>query len=446
MNGRIMFASCMSGGGKTTAAAAFMRTLVNRGIGCAPFKCGPDYIDPMYHKTACGRQGVNLDLFFCSEKELKDLFSRSCAESDIAVAEGVMGYYDGMEMTSARASSYDIARVLDISVVLIIPARGMAYSVVPVIKGMTQQFRDSKIKAVILNGVSEMTFKALKPVIERETRVKAAGYIPKLADTAPSRHLGLVIPDGETERAIVAAAELFEKCTDMDMLLEIARSAPEIKSTQNLGTQKQQVRIGVAMDEAFCFYYKDNMDILREAGAELVFFSPLHDRGLPERTDGLIFGGGYPELYARELAENKEMLGDIKQRIDGGIPCLAECGGFMYLHRELEDAEGIAYPGAGVIDGRAFKTDRLVRFGYVNITGNNSMIYSGDTIKAHEFHYWDSTSNGAACRAVKPNGRRSWDCIHADGNLFAGFVHLYYRSCPDFVRRFIKKCREYSHG
>lgn len=443
MTGRIMIASCMSGGGKTTAACALMRALKNRGISCAPFKCGPDYIDPMYHKTACGRQGVNLDLFFSSEKELKAVFDRNCAGCDIAVAEGVMGYYDGMEMTSAQSSSYDVARVLDLPVVLIIPARGMAYSAIPIIKGMTQQFGDSKIRAVILNGVSEMTFRALKETIEGESGVRAVGYIPRLDSAVSSRHLGLVTPDGRTEDIISDTAAVFEKCVDIDALLDIAKCARTAEPPQNVGTQKQTVRIGIAYDEAFCFYYKDNMDILCELGAELVKFSPIRDRHLPEGISGVIFGGGYPELYARELSDNKSMLGDIKSKLGGGLPCLAECGGFMYLHKEFEDSGGTVYPGVGVIDGKAFKTDHLVRFGYINVTCDNKWLRGSDTIKAHEFHYWDSTSNGSACRAEKPNGRRRWDCMHADNNMFAGWPHLYYRSCPDFIVRFLNRCQEY---
>lgn len=440
-----MIASAMSGGGKTTAVCSLLRILKDRGHKTSPFKCGPDYIDPMYHRAACNKPGVNLDLFFSSPEELKTVFAENSKESDIAVIEGVMGYYDGRSMDNAEASSYDIAQKLDCPVVLILPARGMAYTAVPLIKGMVRQFGNSRISAVILNNITKMTYMQLKPVIERETGIKAAGYIPRLEKSLKSRRLGLVTPeDAENiDGQISDIAEIISETVDIDLLIELAKSADDIEYTPDKKTECGSVKIGVAYDKAFCFYYKDNMDILKKYGAEPIPFSPLRDKALPEGIGGIVLGGGYPEIYAKELSENTELLRDIKNKTENNMPCLAECGGFMYLHSELEGDDGITYKMADVIKAKAFKTDKLVRFGYVNVQGENTFIKNNEIIKAHEFHYWDSTNNGSACMAVKPNGKRSWECIHNDGNLFAGFPHLYYRSDANFIKLFTDRCREY---
>ncbi|MCH5213157.1 MAG: cobyrinate a,c-diamide synthase, partial [Oscillospiraceae bacterium] len=358
----------------------------------------------------------------------------------LALIEGVMGCYDGMAMDSPAASSYDIASKLDCPTVLIIPARGMAYTIVPIIKGLLSEDKSHRIKAVILNGVSRMTYMQLKPVIEKETGIKAAGYIPRFDTVLESRHLGLVMPEENTEKIISQTAETISETIDIDLLLDIASDCAELRYTESEFNSCYDVNIGVAYDEAFCFYYKDNIDILKSMGAKITYFSPLNDKKLPDNLDGIILGGGYPEVCADKLSKNNEFLGDIKNKIQNGIPCLAECGGFMYLHSSMEGEAGKEYKMADVIKGRAFKTDKLVRFGYINVSGENEFIKNGECLKAHEFHYWDSTANGNDCIAVKPNGKRSWECIHASGNIFAGFPHLYYRSNLNFIRRFLSKC------
>lgn len=435
-----MLVSAMSGGGKTTAACAVMRVLKNKGHKISPFKCGPDYIDPMFHKVSCGRDSVNLDLFFMKPEELKTVFCENAEGSDLALIEGVMGCYDGMAMDSPAASSYDIASKLDCPTVLIIPARGMAYTIVPIIKGLLSEDKSHRIRAVILNNVSRMTYMQLKPVIEKETGIKAAGYIPRFDTVLESRHLGLVMPEENTEKIISQTSEIISETIDIDLLLYIARDCTELQYNESKFDSSYNVNIGMAYDEAFCFYYKDNIDILKSMGAKITYFSPLNDKKLPDNLDGIILGGGYPEVYADKLSKNEEFLRDIKNKIQNGIPCLAECGGFMYLHSAMEGEDGKEYKMADVIKGRAFKTDKLVRFGYINVSGENEFIKNGECLKAHEFHYWDSTANGNDCIAVKPSGKRSWECIHAGGNIFAGFPHLYYRSNLNFIRRFLLKC------
>lgn len=444
---RIMIASVMSGGGKTTVTAALLRALNNRGLRTAAYKCGPDYIDPMYHRAASGRDSINLDMYFYGRDKLRELFAESSQSADIAVAEGVMGFYDGMSMESEKASTYETASALGMPVILVLNARGMAHTVIPIINAVSKYREDSGIKAVILNDVTEMTYKMLKPVIERETGVAAVGYIPRLTENIKSRHLGLVLPfeNAETENIIAHISETIEKTVDIDSVLGIAADTKPIGYSHRNTEKKDGVKIAVAYDNAFCFYYRDNMDILERLGAEIVFFSPQKDSSLPEGACGLLLGGGYPELHAAELSANADMLRDIKNKLSSGMPTLAECGGFMYLHESMEGADGNDHRMAGVIAARAFRTDRLVRFGYAELTANSGSPYmqTGEKIKGHEFHYWDSTDNGNSCTAAKPSGKRSWSCMYAKDNIFAGFPHLCYASNTAFAERFVDKCREY---
>ena len=234
----------------------------------------------------------------------------------------------------------------------------------------------------------------------------------------------------------------------MESVLEIAWEAKEmeyhpVKAKQEAAGRK--VRIGVARDLAFCFYYKDNIELLKELGCEIIPFSPLEDTMLPEHLDGLLFGGGYPELCAKHLAENRAMRKDVRKQIENGIPCIAECGGFLYLTEELEGEDGKHYPMVGALPGKGIKKGRLTRFGYIELTAEMNGVYmkKGEKIRAHEFHYWDSTENGEDTLAVKPDGVRKWQAVHMKGNLFAGFPHLYFYSNPKVPERFVEACRTY---
>lgn len=442
---RIAFVSAMSGGGKTTAACAVMRAFVNKGLSVSPFKCGPDYIDPMHHFAAAGRQGVNLDPFFLSPAELREVFCENAKDADIAVIEGVMGYYDGVKPDSDKASTYDTLKTLGVPAVLVIPARGMSYTIISVINGIVGFRNDSNIKAVILSGVTEMTYKMLKPVIERETGTAAVGYIPRLENTVESRHLGLTMPWENDADVIEKNAEMIAETVDLGLILKLAESAPSIDAEKSEFPYRGHVKIGVAYDRAFCFYYKDNLDILKSMGAEPVYFSPIEDENVPDGVSGLIFGGGYPELHSEALSKNTPMLKSVRGCIESGMPCIAECGGFMYLHERIEVKKGCFADMAGVIKADAVKRDRLVRFGYAELSAIRSCVYlgRGETVRIHEFHYWDSTDNGSGCIAVKPGGRRSWECVHTEGTLFAGFPHIYLRSEPRFAERFIDECMRY---
>ena len=463
----IMIAAPASGSGKTSAACGLMAAFGSRGIKVRSCKCGPDYIDPMFHREVLGVDSENLDLFFSKPEELRECFWRHTAGADLTVVEGVMGYYDGMGLDTDHGSSYEVASVLNLPVILIVPCRGAALSLAASVRGMLAFRKESNIRGILLNRVSGMLYPRLKQMLESELKqagydIPVVGYMPEdEAFRLESRHLGLITPqeiEGLREQT-ARAGEILTETADLDLILQIAEkgaasgeTAEEDRSETGdkpvFGTGENRVRIGIARDKAFCFYYKDNLELLEKLGCELVSFSPLSDTRLPEDLSGLIFGGGYPELYGRTLAENKGLLQEIHSLIEDGIPCLAECGGFMYLHEELEDREGQVWKMTGNIKGRTWPVGRLVRFGYVKIMPEEvrteaGYLFPGEEIRGHEFHYWDSTDSGSDCLAVKPDGRRSWQCIHMDGNLFAGYPHLYLPSLPAFAERFVRRCREW---
>ncbi len=440
----VVIAGAGSGSGKTTICCALLAALKARGISLSAFKCGPDYIDPMFHEKALGIPSKNLDSFFCRDELLKYLYIKQAEKSRFALIEGVMGYYDGLAMDSTAASTYNIAKILGSPVVLVISAKGMAHTVLAIIKGIADYTADSNIKAVILNNISRGVYLSLKPVIESELNIKVIGYMPYSEDNSiDSRHLGLVTPEGivDIREKIDRLGKLAEECIDLDELIEIADTSAKITTDYMPATyKKSNITIAVAKDEVFCFYYKDNIELLGEMGCKIEYFSPLRDKHIPENADGIILGGGYPELYCSKLSGNHSMLCDIKAKLEGSMPALAECGGFMYLHKKVEDRDKNSFDMVGIINANAFYTGRLVRFGYITLTDT-----SGKSIKAHEFHYWDSTQNGSEYTAVKPNGK-SWECMVKYKNIICGYPHLFYYSNPDFAANFVKRCEEYKES
>lgn len=451
-NRALMFAAPASGSGKTLITCGMLRLFKNMGLNPASFKCGPDYIDPMFHKTVIGIEASNIDLFFCGDKTAAYLFKENSRGFDISVAEGVMGYYDGMSASSVLASSYDVARTLGLPVIMVINSRGQSISSLAVLKGMSEFKKDSNVKGAIFNNMSEHVYESLKKEVKELTGVEPLGYLPKCSELSiESRHLGLVTPEeiDDLSGKLDRLAQIMEKTIDIGKLLEIA-SGYDFPYTEEISVCKikKTPRIAVARDEAFCFYYRDNLSLLKKMGAEIVEFSPIHDKRLPEGTDALILGGGYPELYCTPLFSNRTMTEDIKKKLDGGMPCMAECGGFMYLHEEMEDMKGNVYKAVGHIQGKAFKTDSLRRFGYVNLMSqiNSDLIRDGEIIKAHEFHYFDSDNCGNAFKAVKPVTGRSWECVNAGKNSIMGFPHLFYYSNTKVAERFIEAAVKYKEG
>lgn len=451
---RILLAAGASGSGKTLITCGLLQALVNRGLKVASFKCGPDYIDPMFHSRVIGTRSRNLDTFFTDGDRTRYLLAKNASDCEIAVMEGVMGYYDGVGGITSRASAYDLASTTDTPVILIVNSRGMSVSLAAYVKGFLEYKKDSHICGVIFNQMSPMLYPRMKKLLEEELSVKVLGYVPKVEDCViESRHLGLVLPEEipELKSRLQKLSEVLEKTLDIDGILELAGGAPELaapepemliqKDTAFGYRTEEKVRIGVADDEAFCFFYADNLNLLEQMGAELVRFSPIHDRELPEDLDGLLLSGGYPELNGEALEENQEMCTRIREVILDGMPCLAECGGFMYLHQEMEDIEGKQRRVCGVIPGRAYRTPKLNRFGYITLTEKQDTGLG--KIPAHEFHYFDSTDCGADFHAAKPASKRGWDCIHDRGRLMAGFPHLYYYGNPRVPARFLKNALEY---
>ena len=548
---RLMIAAPSSGSGKTLISCGLLEAFSRRGLKLSSFKCGPDYIDPMFHRKVLGSASANLDTFCTDEETTGYLLRRYAAGSDLSILEGVMGYYDGLGGSSETASSYDLARVTKTPVVLIVDAKGMSLSAAATLRGFADFRKPSRIRGVILNRVSPMLYPVLKEAIERELnertpdgsgqkdgsaeagngdsadpgagsaeQIRVFGYVPKMeALELKSRHLGLIMPDeleGLKEKLGSFAAQL-EKTVDLDGLYALAREAEGdcrtsgealcgqkeegcvrekdlLPETANPCLQRKQpagstnsgkkIRIALAQDEAFCFAYAENLALLEEMGAELVPFSPLSDRGLPPGSEGLLLYGGYPELYAEKLAANPDMLRELSAAVRGGLPTMAECGGFMYLMEELEDENGRVFPATGVLHGRAFRTGKLIRFGYLSLSLRKERVsgqkrdsgrpfyrtpepdricerdlYRPDPgprtleqwlrleglgeIRGHEFHYYDTTDNGSACTASRKWKNRSWACMQLKDNLFAGFPHLYYYSNPKLPERFLRACLDF---
>ena len=438
---RVMFAATRSGSGKTTVTCGVLAALKKQNIKVQAYKCGPDYIDPMFHRTVLGIDTGNLDTFFADADAIGRILARDTKDAELIVMEGVMGYYDGVGGTTTMASSYELSKVTKTPVVLIVDAKGASVTLAAIIRGIMEYKKDSRIVGVILNRVSPMFYSRIKHVIETESGIPVLGYLSEDASFAvPSRHLGLLQPDEMQKQRdwVETVAEAARKTIDIDGILEIAAQAEMLQIQKATGeTEKSKFpagyRIGVARDAAFSFYYRENLRMLEDMGATLVYFSPLTDAHVSE-VDALIFGGGYPELYAKQLYENRSMRASVWQALDAGMPCHAECGGFLYLGKSLADAEGNVYEMVGFLDGAGFRTERLQRFGYVELAPQDSGVFAVNTVlRGHEFHYWDSTDCGDACLAWKPlSKQKTYPCMVKKKGTFAGFPHLYYAGAEAF--------------
>ena len=438
---RVMFAATRSGSGKTTVTCGVLAALKKQNIKVQAYKCGPDYIDPMFHRTVLGIDTGNLDTFFADADAIGRILARDTKDAELIVMEGVMGYYDGVGGATTMASSYELSKVTKTPVVLIVDAKGASVTLAAIIRGIMEYKKDSRIVGVILNRVSPMFYSRIKHVIETECGIPVLGYLPEDASFAvPSRHLGLLQPDEMQKQRdwVETVAKAARKTIDIDGILEIAAQAEMLQIQKATGeTEKSKFpagyRIGVARDAAFSFYYRENLRMLEDMGATLVYFSPLTDAHVSE-VDALIFGGGYPELYAKQLYENQSMRASVWQALEAGMPCHAECGGFLYLGKSLADAEGNVYEMVGFLDGAGFRTERLQRFGYVELAPQEADAFAVNTVlRGHEFHYWDSTDCGDACLAGKPlSKQKTYPCMVKKKGTFAGFPHLYYAGAENF--------------
>ena len=437
---RVLIAGTNSGCGKTTVVCGILQALKERGLSLSPCKCGPDYIDPMFHSAVLGLRCRNLDLQFFDENTLRYLLSQG---EGLAVIEGVMGYYDGVGVTR-EASSYAVAKALRAPAVLVVNARGAAHSILAVLAGFYGLCPDSGIQGVILNNCSPMLYPRLKSLIEAHFHgaVRPLGFLPPLERCSlESRHLGLVTAAEVTDlqKKLRILGENTEKYVDLDGLLALAHSAPALSwQAPSLPAPGSPVRIALARDKAFCFYYEDNLRLLEQLGAQLVPFSPLEDGALPENIQGLYLGGGYPELYAQELSRNTSLRLELRRALEGKLPCIAECGGFLYLQETLLD-----YPMVGFLKGRGFYTGHLVRFGYASLTAQRDgmLLRRGESVQAHEFHYYDVDDPGDGFMAQKASGA-SWRCGVTTDSLYAGFPHLHFYANPILAARFLDRCRK----
>ncbi|QSX05349.1 cobyrinate a,c-diamide synthase [Sedimentibacter sp. zth1] len=440
---RIMIAGTSSNCGKTTVTVALLQALVNRKLKVSSFKCGPDYIDPMFHGEIIGAKSSNLDSFFCDENSIKYLLAKNSNDSEIAVIEGVMGFYDGAGLNTTKSSTYEVSNITNTPVILIINCKGMATSIAATLKGFVEYKKNNNIKGVILNNITKTTFSAIKQLIEEEFEgnITVLGYIPKLSKDLifGSRHLGLVTSEEieDIKIKLNKLAEVVEDTIDIDNLIKLASYAKEnVFKSPVIKKFNHSINIAVAKDKAFCFYYRDNLELLQEMGANLLYFSPLNDVELPKNIDGLYIGGGYPELYVKELSQNLTMLKSIRDALSDNIPCIAECGGFMYLANSIDTYKMVSY-----LEGQSENTGKLMRFGYVTLTANknNMLCKKGEKIKAHEFHYYDLTECGDSFTAKKTN-KKTWKCVVSNDFLYAGYPHLNFYSNLHFAENFYKKC------
>lgn len=443
---QFLLAAPRSGSGKTTMTCALLMALKRRGCAPCAFKSGPDYIDPMFHRAVLGVESRNLDLFFSAPETVRTLYAKGAAGHGAAVCEGAMGFYDGLGGVSDKASAWHLADTLGLPVLLVVEPKGQSLTLAAELNGLVNFRTPSHIAGILLNNCTARMHALLAPMLEKETGLPVLGFLPKLPEAViGSRHLGLYTA-AEVEnlqQKLALLADAAEKHIDWPRLLALCEKEPPALPVQP-ETPPARVRIAVAQDEAFCFTYAETLEAFRDAGAEVVFFSPLRDTALPENIGGLYLPGGYPELHAKELSENTSLLREIKQKIESGLPTAAECGGFLYLGQSLTDAEGQSWPMAGVLPGEAKDAGRLVRFGYAALSADSdSMLFrAGESFPIHEFHHWDSTANGTALAAKKPVGGAAWRCGFIDEHFYAGFPHLYWAGTP-LPQRFAAAAENY---
>lgn len=412
----IMFAAPSSGSGKTTVTMAVIRALKNRGYSISPYKTGPDYIDTAFLSKAAGTAAGNLDLHLMGTAGVKN--SLALSKGDIRIVEGAMGYFDGISNTFIN-SSYNIADKFSINTVLVYSPKGEMFSAIPKIKGMAD-FSKGRIRAVIFNGVTADHYNMLKEKLEEYTELIPLGYFPKIKEAElKSRHLGLVqsVEVEDIEDRLKLLSEEAEKCIDLDKIIELTS---DLHIAPDLSFKKRNIKTAIAKDEGFNFYYSENLKLLEEC-TEVTYFSPIRDKEIPE-CDFLYIGGGYPEVFIKELSENQSMKKSIKDYAEAGGFIFAECGGFMYLTDSIE-----GYEMCGVLKGKSYMTERLQRFGYIDVTLKSDCILgkTGDVFTAHEFHRSKVETESEEVYAIKKTGgSKSWECGYTKGNVLGGYPHI----------------------
>jgi cobyrinic acid a,c-diamide synthase len=449
-----MIAGTASGVGKTTVALAILAGLRRRGLAVQPFKCGPDFLDTGHHTKISGRSARNLDTWMLSVESNRSVLRSAARGADILVAEGMMGLFDGKNGSTEIGSSAEIAKLLKLPVVLVVDAAKSARSVAAVVLGFEMFDAELRLAGVVLNRVaSERHYEMLREAIEASCRTKIMGWLPaEPAIAIPERHLGLHGAAEQSadnlEAAIDALAVVAERHLDLDGLLQF-ECGLEIDGDVSASVAKfevdEAVRIGVPSDHAFSFYYEDNLDMLREHGAEIVRFSPLHDASLPPDLDAIYLGGGYPELYAKQLSENLTMLDGVRAFAASGRPIYAECGGMLYLSKSLS-IEGESYSMAGVLPLEMEMTKKLVQFGYVTVefTEDSLLGRKGTVVRGHSFHYSRIASQDDIETSYhvqySMSGNEEMEGFHR-GNVLASYIHLHFRANPAVAGNFVAAIR-----
>lgn len=449
---RIMIAGTHSGVGKTTIAMALMSMLYKKGLRVQPYKVGPDYIDPGFHQTATGRVSKNLDTFLLGEQGALEIFARSAGDADISVIEGVMGLYDGVGVGD-EGSSARVAHILQCPVILVLDVRSMASSAAAVVWGYANLPGGIPLAGVILNRVgSAYHLKILTEAIEEKTGIPVLGGIMREHDLQmPERHLGLV-PSVESKKLNEILEMLTERVVqgvDVEKIIHLAHSAPYLKANRNIFAIEsgEPVRLGIVKDSAFNFYYQDGLDLLTAMGAELVYCSALDDESLPPQLDGIYIGGGFPEMFIEQLANNHTFMSDLRHRVTEGLPIFAECGGLMYLCRTIKDFAGREFNGVGIIPAHCQMQKKLVALGYARAKAmrDNILVNEGAELRGHEFHY--SCISGSDLSPGFYLRKLEGDNGHVDGhaykNILATYLHVHFAGLPDAARGFLKSCALY---
>jgi cobyrinic acid a,c-diamide synthase len=451
----LLVSGIASGVGKTTVALAIMAGLRRRGLTVQPFKCGPDFLDTGHHTRICGRTARNLDTWMLSVEANRRVLRNAARGADVVVAEGMMGLFDGKSGNTEIGSSAEVAKLLRLPVVLVVDASKSARSVAAVVLGFELFDAELQLAGVILNRIaSERHYEMLRDAIEASCKTRILGWLPLEPTIAiPERHLGL---HGATERAadeqesaIDALASLAEKHLDLDGLLDL-KCGLELDENEPARTvdsrSNDTVRIGVPSDHAFSFYYEDNLDMLREQGAEIIRFSPLNDASLPPGLDGLYLGGGYPELYVEQLSSNREMLEEMRAFAASGKPVYAECGGMLYLSEKLS-LDNASYAMVGALPLSMQMTEKLVQFGYVTVEFTEDCLLGckGTVVRGHSFHYSRIASQGDVKTSYHVqysiSGKEEMEGFR-QGNVLASYIHLHFRANPAVAGNFVAAIRQ----
>ena len=450
MAATIVIAGVRSGVGKTTIATGIMGALTRRGHKVQPFKAGPDYIDPSYHRIACGAPSRNLDTWLCEHSTVLELFQRANTGKDVSVVEGVMGVFDGHSSLTEEGSTAQLAKLLRAPVILVADASKVARSVAAEILGFQKFDPDLNVAGVILNGVgSDRHLEFCKPQIELTTGLPVLGYMPRKEEfIQPERHLGLVpTVEGTVARQWYdAVINQVEETMDVDAILKLAQTSVTPSAFPNVYPNEAlspRARIAVAQDMAFNFYYQDSLDLLAAWGADIIPFSPLEDEKLPACTSGIYLGGGFPELFADQLSNNKPMHQSIRKAVAKGVPVYAECGGLMYLGKSLSDLEGATHSMVGVIPAESAMSESRLTLGYreVESCSDNPVLQTGQRARGHEFHWSTLAQQPRSEESVykvvdqdnRPDGFRT-------GNVWASYVHIHLGSRPGLAARFVETC------